>query len=250
MKKVLAFDLDGTLTESKTVMEDRMSGILGQLLEHFHICVISGGSFEQFKKQFIAGLRVEPAKLVHLHLMPTCGTAYYTFDLKKGDWQQIYSQDLSATQKAKIKQALLDGFKASGFAGHKTWGELVEDRGSQVTLSTIGQDAPRDAKEAWDPDNTKKPAIRDEVAKLIPEFEVRTGGLTSVDVTKPGIDKSYGMQKLTELLGVSQDDILFFGDRVAPGGNDYPVKAMGIDTLEISDWKDTANSLQAILHIL
>jgi phosphomannomutase len=53
-----------------------------------------------------------------------------------------------------------------------------------------------------------------------------------------------------ELLSVSMDDILFFGDRVTPGGNDYPVKAMGIDTLEISHWKETALALEAILHVI
>ncbi len=250
MKKVLAFDLDGTLTESKTVMEDRMSELFNRLLEHFHLCVISGASFGQFKKQFIAGLNVAPAKLERLHLMPTCGTSYYIFDITLQDWRKVYAEDLDHAQKAKIHRALLKAYKDSPYWPKKVWGELVEDRGSQITLSTLGQEAPREAKEAWDPDNTKKSVLRDRTAELIPEFEVRTGGLTSVDVTKPGIDKAYGMKRLTELLGVSQDEILFFGDRVAPGGNDYPVKAMGIDTLEISGWKDTANALEAILHVV
>ncbi len=249
MKKVLAFDLDGTLTESKTVMEDRMSELLNRLLDHFHICVISGGSFEQFKKQFIAGLQVAPARLERLHLMPTCGTSYYIYDITTQDWRKVYAEDLTHAQKEKIRRALSNAFKASSYWPKKTWGELVEDRGSQVTLSTLGQEAPREVKEAWDPDNRKKYKLRDLVAELLPEFEVRTGGLTSIDVTKPGIDKAYGMKRLSELLGISQDEILFFGDRVNPGGNDYPVKAMGVDTLEISSWKDTANALEAILHV-
>lgn len=250
MKKVLVFDLDGTLTESKTVMEDRMSAIMGNLLDSFHLCVISGGSFEQFKKQFIAGLKVEPSKLERLHLMPTCGTSYYVYDVPSKDWQKVYSEDLAKEQKDTISKALLRGFEDSGLMSAKTWGELVEDRGSQVTLSTLGQDAPRLEKEAWDPDNKKKQKIRDIVAEYVPDFEVRTGGLTSIDVTKPGIDKAYGMSKLMELLSVSMDEILFFGDRVTPGGNDYPVKAMGIDTMEISHWKETALALEAILHVI
>src|SRR5690606_31015921 len=129
----------------------------------------------------------------------------------------------------------------------KIWGEIVEDRGSQITLSALGQEAPVDAKEAWDPDNSKKFKLRNFVAEQIPEFEVRSGGTTSIDVTKLGIDKAYGMQKLMEILGVTKDEILFFGDRLKEGGNDYPVKAMGIDSLEVSNWEHTAIALRAIL---
>ena len=105
-------------------------------------------------------------------------------------------------------------------------------------------------KEAWDPDNMKKLKLRDYIAPLIPEFEVRVGGVTSIDVTKQGIDKAYGMKKLIELLDITKEDILFIGDRLQEGGNDYPVKAMGIDCLEISDWRETALAVEAILHVV
>jgi phosphomannomutase len=79
---------------------------------------------------------------------------------------------------------------------------------------------------------------------------VRVGGVTSIDVTKPGIDKAYGMDKLMELLQVGKDDLLFIGDRLQEGGNDYPVKAMGIDSLEVSRWEDTALVIEGILHTI
>ena len=104
-------------------------------------------------------------------------------------------------------------------------------------------------KEEWDADNKKKNAVRDYVAELIPEFEVRVGGVTSVDITKPGIDKAYGMKKLMEMLDIAKDEILFIGDRVQPGGNDYPVKEFGVDTLEISRWEETASAVEAIVHV-
>ncbi len=88
------------------------------------------------------------------------------------------------------------------------------------------------------------------VAPLLPDFEVRAGGTTTIDITKKGIDKAYGMQKLIEQLGLSKEDVLFFGDKLQEGGNDYPVKAMGIDSLEVSDWQDTALALEAILHVV
>ena len=256
-KKLIAFDLDGTLTESKSPMEDRMSDIFNRLLDHFQLCVISGGSFPQFRKQFLSTLKVPPAKLASLHLMPTCGTTYYAYDLQKGDWQQIYAENFTEVEKRKIIDALNKGYDDLGYREKKTYGETIEDRGSQVTFSVLGQDIVDvlgkegvQKKEAWDPDNSKKNELRAYIAPLIPEFEVRVGGVTSIDVTKLGIDKAYGINKLIEQLGISVDEVLFLGDRVIEGGNDYPVKAMGVDSLQVSNWQDTANSLEAILHVI
>lgn len=250
MKKLITFDLDGTLAESKSALADRMSVLLNKLLDHFQVCVISGGKFEQFEKQLLGNLKTTPDKLEKLHLMPTCGTRYYVYDLPNATWNQVYAEDFKEEDKRKIIEALREGVKECGFDKDKTWGEQIEDRGSQITFSALGQEAPVKEKEEWDPDNTKKGELRDVVAKKIPEFEVRTGGTTSIDITKLGIDKAYGMEKLMQILEISKDDILFFGDRLSEGGNDYPVKAMGIDSIEVSSWKDTATSLQAILHTI
>jgi len=256
MKKLIAFDLDGTLAPSKSPMPDRMSTALSDLLKKFHVCVISGGKFEQFQKQFLSTLQANAAELKKLHIMPTCGTRYYAYDADKQDWEQVYAEDFTDEDKAKIIAALEKGLDELGFRESETYGEIIEDRGSQITLSTLGQDivdalGPKgvDLKEAWDPDNKKKQAIRTFVTPLIPEFEVRVGGLTSVDVTKPGIDKAYGMQKLMDILTIGKQDILFIGDRLQEGGNDYPVKEMGIDSLEISHWQETAAAVEAIVHV-
>lgn len=257
MKKVIAFDLDGTLAASKSQLSDRMSDAMNRLLDHFQVCVISGGKFEQFHKQLLSNLQASPDKLEKLHLMPTCGTRYYTYDLAKKDWQKVYAEDFTQAEKDKIIDALNKGFDDLKLREEKVYGETVEDRGSQVTFSVLGQDIVDvlgaegvKQKEDWDPDNSKKNKVRDYIAPLIPEFEVRVGGVTSIDVTKLGIDKAYGMKKLTELLEISKDDILFFGDRIMEGGNDYPVKLAGIDSLEVSRWEDTALALEAILAVV
>lgn len=256
MKKAIAFDLDGTLAASKSPLDDRMSDLLGQLLELFHVCVISGGKFGQFEKQLLSNLKVEPAKLEKLHLMPTCGTRYYHYDVSTANWDQVYAEDFTESEKKKIIAALNKGFDDLNMRAEKTYGETVEDRGSQVTFSVLGQDIVDELgaegveiKEAWDPGNAKKNKLREYIAPLIPEFEVRVGGVTSIDVTKLGIDKAYGMRKLMDMLDISKEQILFMGDRVQPGGNDYPVKAMGIDSLEVSQWQDTALAVEAIIHV-
>jgi phosphomannomutase len=256
MKKLIAFDLDGTLAPSKSPMSDRIGELLNQLLERFEVCVISGGKFEQFEKQLLNNLKASPQGLAHLHLMPTCGTRYFIYSPARHAWEKIYAEDFTEDQKQKITEALRQALKALGLEEKKLYGEIIEDRGSQVTLSTLGQDVVDvlglegvRIKEAWDPDNAKKQAIVDYVTPLIPEFEAKVGGLTSVDVTKPGIDKAYGMKKLMEALEIGKDDILFMGDRLIEGGNDYPVKAMGIDTIAVPHWEGTALAVEAILAV-
>ena len=248
-RKVIAFDLDDTLAESKSAITDRMSELLGLLLEKFEICVISGGKFEQFEKQLLSNLNVEPEKFKRLHIMPTCGTRYFRFDSQKNNWQVVYAEDFTPAQTKIIIKALNQAAEILGYLEKKTWGDVIEDRGSQITFSALGQEAPVAAKEKWDPTGEKKQRIRNLVAELIPQFEVRTGGKTSVDVTKIGIDKAYGMQKLLDVLSIKKKDVVFIGDRLSEGGNDYPVKAMGIDCMEISRWQETALVVEAILKM-
>jgi phosphomannomutase len=257
MKKLIAFDLDGTLAESKSAADERMLQAMDKLLGKFQVCVISGGKFQQFEKQLLHGLDTTPSKLKNLHIMPACGTRYYTYSEEGESWKLVYAEDFNDTQKEKIIVALNKGFDDLNYREKKVYGECIEDRGSQITFSVLGQDIVDvlgkeglRLKHAWDPDNRKKNELRDYIAPLIPEFEVRVGGVTSIDVTKKGIDKAYGMKKLTEILNITKEDILFIGDRLQEGGNDYPVKAAGIDCIEISHWQETALAVEVILHVV
>ena len=248
-RRLIAFDLDNTLADSKSPLTDEMADLLDRLLLRFQVCVISGGTFEQFQKQLLHGLKAATDALQALHLMPTCGTRYYRFDITTGSWRLEYAEDLTAAQKTTIVAALDKGADALGYRAARLWGAQIEDRGSQITFSALGQDAPITEKEAWDPDGEKKRKLRDYVAKLIPELGVRVGGSTSIDVTKHGIDKAYGIGKLIALLDAAKQDVIFVGDRLSEGGNDYPVKAMGVDCLAVSRWQDTALVVQTILDV-
>ena len=76
---------------------------------------------------------------------------------------------------------------------------------------------------------------------------MRSGGSTSVDITRKGIDKAYGMNRLAELTGIPLADMLFVGDRLDEGGNDYPVKALGVPTRAVEGWQDTATFVEGFL---
>ena len=247
MKKVIAFDLDDTLAITKSAISDRMAELLARLLETHDICVISGGNFEQFKKQVVDNVKAADHLMAKMHLMPTCGTKYYRFDEIDKQWRKIYSQDIPEKDKHRIQDILLEAAKEAGYLEQKTYGEIVEDRGSQLTFSGCGQLAPAEIKYAWDPDNKKRLKIREIMLPKLDDYEIRIGGTTSIDVTLPGIDKAYRMEKLMEALEIGKEDILFIGDKLDEGGNDYPVKAMGIDTIAVESWQDTALVIEAIV---
>lgn len=247
-KKVIAFDLDDTLAVTKSAISDRMAELLSELLESHQVCVISGGAFPQFKKQVIDNLHVEHHLLQNLHMMPTCGTRYYRFDDIQKDWKIIYSEDLTSGDKKKITDIVESSARALDLWPENPFGEVVEDRGSQISISMLGQQAPAEDKYAfYEKHNDKRLELRAIINEKLPDFEVRAGGTTTIDITRLGIDKAYGMEKLMAELEVGKDEILFVGDKLDEGGNDYPVKAMGIDCIAVEGWEDTALVIEAII---
>jgi len=247
MKKVLAFDMDDTIAITKSPISDRMVTAFSNILETFDVCIISGGNYELFHKQFIDRLDLDEVKLKRIHLMPTCGTRYYRYDESTKDWVLQYAEDLTEEEKSKIIQVLEESAKEAGYWIENPAGEIIEDRFSQITFSALGQFATPEDKYAWDPEGKKRLAIREIALRGLPDLEIRLGGTTSIDVTRPGIDKATGMQKLMEANGLTKEDILFFGDKLQEGGNDYPVKAFGIESIEVTRWEDTANCLESIV---
>lgn len=248
-KKVLAFDLDGTLAITKSPLSDKMSEIMTRLLDKYDVCVISGGGYDQFIIQVVNRLESSPIQLRRLHLMPTCGTRYYRYNENNRDWELQYAEDLTLKEKKEIIKTLEESAKELGLWEEETAGDIIEDRLSQITFSALGQQATAEDKHAWDPDGSKKKTLRDAVAAKLPALEVRVGGTTSIDITRANIDKAYGMRKLIDTLDISREEILFFGDQLQEGGNDYPVKAMGIDSIQVDGWEDTARCLEAILYV-
>jgi phosphomannomutase len=82
---------------------------------------------------------------------------------------------------------------------------------------------------------------------LIPEFSVRLGGSTSIDVTKPGIDKAYGIRKLRDILGIAIEEMIFIGDALFPGGNDYPAEEAGVVSIQVKEPHETKRVIEAII---
>ncbi|WBO21135.1 HAD-IIB family hydrolase [Sphingomonas abietis] len=248
MKKLVAFDLDGTLAESKAAIDAEMADLLAGLSEVAQVCVISGGDWPQFEKQVIGRLPRHAVR-ANLWIMPTSGTKLYR--CTDGHWQAVYKEDFSADERRHILDALDKAVDAAGFRGEKIWGAQIEDRGSQITFSGLGQEAPLDAKKAWDPDRKKREAMQQAAQAELPGLSVNIGGSTSIDVTREGVDKAYGIERLAKESGIATADMIFMGDATYPGGNDHPVPAKaGVDTIPVGSIDETKRAIQAIIYCL
>lgn len=246
MKKLIIFDLDGTLAESKAAIDPEMSVLLNDLLQVAQVAIISGGNWPQFEKQVLSHLPAK-ANLSRLSILPTCGTKYYQY---KQDWNQLYAENFTAAERQKILDNLHHAVSLSGFTPAQTWGEQIEDRGSQITYSALGQQAPLEAKKVWDPYFSKRKVIKAQLDQSLSEFSVQMGGATSIDITKPGIDKAYGIHKLQETLKIAIAEMIFIGDALFEGGNDHPARKTGVVCISVKDPQETKKVIETIIACL
>ena len=247
--RLVAFDLDDTLAPSKSAIDPRIASLLLDLAARAEIAIISGGQLGQFTAQVVDRLPDASAEdLAQFHLLPACGTQYYR--IRPDGIETVYALSLDAERRAEAIVIVEQEARRLGLWESESWGEIIEDRGSQVTFSALGQQAPVAAKSAWDPTGEKKNALRAAIAARLPDLEVRSGGSTSIDITERGIDKAYGMNRLVEQTGIPLDDMLFVGDRLDPDGNDYPVLALGVACHAVTGWEDTAQYLEGLIPTL
>jgi HAD superfamily hydrolase (TIGR01484 family) len=244
--KLVVFDLDGTLAESKQPVSAQMGDLLGRLLEKTSVAIMSGGGWKQFEKQLLPSLP-EGTKLEKLYLFPDSAAQCFVYE--NGAWRSRYDHAFTAMEREKIFKALDEALRETNLheVPVRVWGERIEDRGAEITFSGLGQQAPPEEKKKWDPDGSKKRALRDALQKRLPEFSEGANGSTSVDITRRGITKAYGVRQLAGLAGISVSEMLYVGDALGEGGNDAVVKETGIRTMEVFGPEETAELVRTIL---
>jgi phosphomannomutase len=297
-KKIVAFDLDGTLTESKQPLDASMGILIAKLLDTYHVAVISGGSIEQFRKQFLPFLPILPAfplmNLDHnlervqsqpkpqphsLFLLPVSGSQRYEYDSTSDAWIETDKIEFPKQIKEKAMRTLREfesvefenienatavnstntvtdaanaentarATTAPGAANSNSYGPRIEERGTQITFSALGQDAPLDLKTAWDPDLQKRRKIQQYLEKLLPEVDVHIGGSTSIDILPKGFSKAVGLKRLLSKIALTDADAVFVGDAVYQGGNDYSVFEAGILTVAVKNSEETADFIASLI---
>ncbi len=253
-KGLIVFDFDGTLTLTKSPMDPQMAALVRQLLSVKKVAVIGGGKYGLFQTLFLQRLKAPRRLLKNLYLFPTTGTSFYAY---KSGWKKIYALRLSKAQRRRIKKAFGDAFQRIGYRSpQKVYGKVIEDRGTQITFSALGQDVVAvlgekrgvALKERWLRENRDlKMLIARTLADLLPEFEVRAAGFTSIDVTKKGIDKGYGLKQIEKYADEPIKNMLFVGDAIFPGGNDYGIVKTGVDYIPVTGPIQTKTIIRTLL---
>ena len=252
-KKIIAFDLDDTLTESKQLLGHDMAKLLAELSAHTKVAIIAGGSIHQFQKQvvntFWASVTSPDTVFSNMILLPTSGSQRYEYNQTLQEWEMTDMEPFDEAIKVKALAALEHIVQSpiEYNLPQEHFGERIEERGTQITFSTLGQDAPVDKKMAWDPDESKRKKIQEVLQNMLPEAEVHVGGSTSIDILHKGFNKAVGLLRLLDKLHLAKEDMIFVGDAVFPGGNDYPPKEIGIETISVKNPAETADLIRSWL---
>jgi HAD superfamily hydrolase (TIGR01484 family) len=249
-KKLIIFDLDGTLAKSKCDLKPNMAAAILQLLGEKFVAVISGCSYAQFETQFLKGIKLNarPHRChENLFLLPTCGSQLYLSD-DNFNFTCHYHNSLDGKEKTQIYTAWASAVAAAGIELEVSYGDIAEDRESQITFSMRGQLAPIEVKEKWDQNQQKRKSIVKYMKPDLPDFEVRIGGSTSIDVTRKGIDKAYGITKLLNFLDMTKENALFIGDALYEGGNDYPAVEMGLECHSTTGPEETLRIISTLMR--
>ena len=247
-KKAVIFDLDGTLSESKSDLDNEMAKLITGLLEKRYVAVTSGCSFHQFETQFLDKLPAT-ANRSNLYLFPTCSASGYYYDRKKGKFYRAYSNLMPKKAVKKILRSFEEVFADINYPRPtRTYGPVFENRGSQLTFSALGQEAPLEQKRKWDPDQKKRLRIRRHLRQKLPNFEITIGGTTSIDVTRKGVNKTLCVRKLRERLHLDKNEMLFVGDALFKGGNDYIMKSTRLQCVPVSGPTDTKELVTKIIQ--
>lgn len=244
--KLVVFDLDGTLAESKQPVTDDMGILLARLMKKMPVAVMSGASFRQFQDQFLPAVP-SGAQFSNLYLFPDNAAQCYRYD--SGTWVPVYDEHFTMLERERILRALTEALEETGLATPppQVWGERIEDRGAQITFSGLGQQAPVEEKQKWDPDKTKRMPLRDLLLKKLPDFSIGVNAATSVDITRKGVTKAYGIGQLAGLTYISVSEMLYVGDALKEGGNDAVVIPTGVRTQEVFGPEETAKIIEEIL---
>jgi len=192
---------------------------------------ISGSSLAQISAQ------LSPFLGVPHHLLPVSGAQYVRVEYSEGKplFKEQYKVEFSVQERGEILGALEALIAAYDIRPLTSKEDQLQDRGSQITLSILGRNAPDDKKRAADPDGKKR---REWLAflkeKLGEKYSMRIGGTTSIDITPKGIDKAYGIRRFLEANSLKPSEALFFGDKLGPDGNDFPATQV-VDCIQVQD---------------
>ena len=217
---------------------------LAKLLERMPVAIISGAGFDRIQKDFLSVLD-HSHQVSQLYVFPnSAAQALRWID----GWHEIYNITLSIEERSKIRAAIsAAAIELPVIRDANVYGDQIADREAQIAFTVVGLDAPQEYKREWDPDAGKRRIIRDYLMPLLPEFEIRTGGASTIDITRKDINKGYGVLWLAKELACEPHEMLYVGDALYEGGNDAAVIPTGIQTRQVSGPSETEQVIDELL---
>jgi len=242
MRKIVLFDMDGTLTPARKQIEPDMIRALKFLEKEYEIGIVTGSDFEYVRQQIKPALDIGGIRLSTLHIFPCNGTKYYKWENNKFECQ--YSADMISEVGEEnyqyLLQTLFSGQLLISLRHNLPYtGTFFHYRGSMLNWCPIGRSAKDREREAWvAADNESKirtkylDFIKEAIDKKKMKLQVALGGATSFDIFPEGWDKTYVLKHLEAF-----KEIIFIGDACEEGGNDHEIYTLlkdGDDTQSYS----------------
>lgn len=229
-KKLICFDLDGTLTQHKTPLSDANRAVLDKLGERYKLVMCGGGGCERIYNQ----MNHYPIDIMGNYSMQ---------ESRVVDGQlQIIRQEHVSVDTAYVLTTCDYLRRKYGYTDYK--GESVEFHPSgMMTFALIGTKAEAEDKLAFDPDKKKRQVMFLEVCQLFKDYAVFIGGTTSFDLAEKKFNKYAATMRYAGEHGFKKDEVLFVGDDFGDGGNDSHVRLYGMDYIQIDDYTKLPNRL-------
>lgn len=231
------FDLDNTLTRSKSPILEEHKHILQSLSSCADIIVVSGAKEDEIRKRI---------PLPSLYVLSQNGN-----HAENPDGSVLWHRALSPEQKEAI-YVCIEKMRRNLALEVRDPSDLIEDRDCQIAYSLIGHHEDIEKKESFDPTFTKRTALLSLFASDLNSLretmsvEVRMGGTTVLDFMGAGTHKGYNVAAFIEAMGWKREDAVYFGDALFPGGNDETVKGV-IETRPVKDYRETFDILTTLI---
>jgi HAD superfamily hydrolase (TIGR01484 family) len=224
MIKVFAFDLDGTLTQHKTPLDDTNYAVLKKLMQNHTLLMVGAGDCMRIHKQ----IREFPIDVIGNY-----GMQYAKYE--NGEFKIVRNSTVECANKEYIEKTVYKFREKYGFTEFR--GNNVEYHASGcLTFPVLGTDAIKEDKLKFDPDRKKRRAIYDEVCNAFSDYNVFVGGSSSFDMAPKPYNKYYALDLWCKENGFAHSEVAFVGDDYGLGGNDESVYRSDFNFITIDDY--------------
>ena len=231
MKRLLCFDLDGTLTQHRSPLSEENRAVLDKLKEKYKVIMVGAGSamriynqMQNYPIDIIANYGMEESKMID------------------GNFT-IIRQIITQPDKEYFLEKVAYLRKKYGYTQYK--GESVEFHGpGMVTFPLLGTKAEVKDKIVFDPTREKRRVLYPEVLELFPQYTVYIGGSSSFDFTEKRYNKYDAIMTYAKENSYKKEEILYIGDDFEDGGGDSHIRLGGMDYVEITNYKELKSKLE------